>query len=131
MWKFKTIKSNNMNVEILIPILISLGAFAMIVGLRYLASREKMAMIEKGMDPGMKKSRSISPFTTLKFGLVILGFGVGLLVAYFLDAFVLPHPEFVDSTAVYFGFIGLFGGLGLMISYVAEMRYRRKNNIID
>ena len=67
-----------MNVEILIPILISLGAFAMIVGLRYLASKEKMAMIEKGMDPGMKRSRTISPFITLKFGMVILGFGVGI-----------------------------------------------------
>ena len=120
-----------MNVEILIPILITLGFFAMVFGLRYLVNRERMAMIEKGMDPGMKRSRSISPFTTLKVGMIILGFGIGMLLAYFLDAFALPHPEFVNSTAVYFGCIGLFGGLGLMVSYVLEMRYRKQHNIVD
>lgn len=121
-----------MNVEILIPILISLGAFALVFGLRYLSNREKMAMIEKGFDPGVRKNRSISPFVTLKFAMVVLGFGVGLLVAYFLDAFVLPHSEMgTDTVPVYFGMIGLFGGLGLAISYVAEMKYRKKHNIVD
>ncbi len=33
----------------LIPILVPLGVFAMIFGLRYFENKERMAMIEKGM----------------------------------------------------------------------------------
>lgn len=37
--------------EVLIPILVPLGAFAMVFGIVYLKSRENMAMIERGLNP--------------------------------------------------------------------------------
>ena len=37
--------------EVLIPITIFAGGFAMIFGIVYLKTRQNMAMIEKGMNP--------------------------------------------------------------------------------
>ena len=39
------------DVEIIVPILICLGAFAMIFGIVYLRTRENLAMLEKGFNP--------------------------------------------------------------------------------
>ena len=59
----------------LVPILISLGAFAMVFGIVYLAKRERLAMIEKGMDP---RNRKKSAPGYLKWGMLLIGAGLGL-----------------------------------------------------
>ena len=109
---------------VLIPILVPLGVFAMIYGLRYFDNKERMAMIEKGMDPGMRKKRTSRPVNTLKGGLIFIGVGVGLLLAYYFDTYVLANSG--DNPAIYFGLIGLGGGLGLVISYFFEKRDLQK-----
>ena len=105
---------------VLIPILVPLGIFAMIYGLRYFENKERMAMIEKGMDPGVRKRKPGRPTNTLKGGLIFVGVGIGLLLAYYLDSYVLRDSG--DNPAIYFGLIGLFGGIGLVISYFFEKR---------
>lgn len=103
----------------LIPIALFLGAFAMVFGIRYLANKEKMAMIERGMDPGMSKSVAApKPFLSLKFGLLLVGLGIGLIAALFVAK--LNNLTEEESVAIYFGFLGIFGGIGLIISYVIE-----------
>ncbi|HEU4573494.1 MAG TPA: DUF6249 domain-containing protein, partial [Chitinophagaceae bacterium] len=77
-------------VEMLVPILVPLGAFAMVFGIVYLRSRENMAMIEKGLNPKEYANRP-APYRNLKNGLLFLGAGLGLLVAYLLDSFVIPY----------------------------------------
>ena len=67
------------NAEILIPILVPLGAFAMVFGIIYLRTRENMAMIEKGMNP-KRYANLPAPFRSLKTGLLFLGAGIGLLL---------------------------------------------------
>ncbi len=62
-----------MNSEHLIPILITLGAFAMVFGLRYLSNKENMAMIEKGMEPIQRRRRQADPSRTLKNSLLFIG----------------------------------------------------------
>ncbi|WP_315821764.1 DUF6249 domain-containing protein [Paraflavitalea speifideaquila] len=62
-------------------LLSSLALFLMIFGIRYLRSRENMAMIEKGMDPKLNQRRP-APFMNLKWGLLLVGAGAGLLVAF-------------------------------------------------
>jgi O-antigen/teichoic acid export membrane protein len=101
------------NVVFLIPILISLGAFAMIFGLVYLGNREKMAMIEKGMNPREKVRRSAPGY--LKWGMLLIGAGVGLLLAFLIDTLMIPHE--VEPAAVYFSLIAIGGGIGLVASY--------------
>lgn len=106
------------NAEILIPILVPLGAFAMVFGIIYLKSRENMAMIEKGLNPKEFANRP-APYRNLKNGLLFLGAGIGLAVAYFLTKHVL-HDE--ENPALWFAFIAIGGGIGLIGSYKIEKK---------
>jgi hypothetical protein len=104
--------------EILIPILVPLGGMAMVFGIFYLRNRETMAMIEKGMNPKEYANRP-APYRNLKNGLLLLGAGIGLALAYFITQYVL-HDE--DNPALWFALIGIGGGLGLIGSYRIEKR---------
>ena len=111
---------------IFVPISLFLGAFAMIFGIRYLSNKEKMAIIERGIDPGVQRATP-KPFLSLKFGLLLMGLGIGLLVALFtvrgMFGREMTDSEISQSVAVYFGCIGIFGGLGLIVSYVIEKKW--------
>lgn len=113
-------------VGILIPIIIFTGAFALTFGIRYLSNKEKMAMIERGFDPGARKATP-KPFLSLKFGLLMVGLGLGLLVALFTTRGIFgPNMSEVEkgqAVAVYFGSIFIFGGLGLIVSYIIEKKW--------
>jgi hypothetical protein len=106
-------------------LLSTLALFAMIFGIRYLRNRENMAMIEKGLDPKLNVRRP-APFITLKWGLLLVGAGAGLLAAYFLDHLALNRGDRYDVdgtvTFVYFAMIAIGGGLGLISSYRIEKR---------
>ncbi|RYE36864.1 MAG: hypothetical protein EOP48_29285, partial [Sphingobacteriales bacterium] len=93
----------------LIPITMFIGAFAMVFGIRYLANKEKMAMIERGINPGVGQSAP-KPFISLKFGLLMIGLGLGLMVGLFTSR-ALDMKE-GEAVAVYFGNIFVFGGIG-------------------
>ena len=113
-----------MDAEFLIPISISLGLFAMIFGIFYIRNRERMAMIERGMDPRSYKAQP-APYQNLKWGLLLVGAGTGLLLAYFLDQYILPvnRDYSNDSRAfIYFALLGIGGGLGLIRSYSVEKK---------
>lgn len=110
---------------VLISTLISLGAFAMIFGIRYLTNKERMAMIERGMSPISPKRKTPPPLQSLKWGLVFCGAGVGLLLSFILSNYVLMTSE-QKAPAIYFALIAIFGGLGLVISYSFEKRHEDK-----
>lgn len=103
--------------EILVPTLVPLGAFAMIFGIIYLRTRENMAMIEKGMNPKQYANRP-APFRSLKSGLLFLGAGIGLFIAYMID----HNMSGDDHEAIYFSLIAIGGGLGLIGSYAVEKK---------
>ncbi|MDQ3550808.1 MAG: hypothetical protein M3413_04705 [Bacteroidota bacterium] len=103
--------------DFLVPILVPLGAFAMVFGIIYLKTRENMAMIERGMNPKAHANRP-APFRSLKTGLLFLGAGVGLLIAYFIDHYMSGR----DHEAIYFALIAIGGGIGLISSYAVEKK---------
>lgn len=111
--------------EILVPISFFLGTFAMVFGIRYLSNKEKMAMIERGIDPGISKSVP-KPYLSLKFGLLMVGLGLGLLIALLTVKNVygsnIGHAEEGQVAAIYFGFLGIFGGFGLITSFIIEKK---------
>jgi hypothetical protein len=118
--------------EILIPIIMFAGGFAMIFGIVYLRTRQNLAMIEKGMNPKEFANRP-TPYKNLKWGLLLVGAGLGLFVAYILDNFVLYHighssqgGSFVEENGanvpIYFALIAIGGGLGLISSYRIEKK---------
>jgi hypothetical protein len=112
--------------EVLVPITMFAGGFAMIFGIVYLKTRENMAMIEKGMNP-KRHANLPAPFRSLKMGLLLLGAGLGLLLAYIIDHNISsPHqPE-----PIYFSLIAIGGGLGLIGSYAMEKKeWDRSRNL--
>ena len=116
-----------MNGELLIPILVPLGFFAMIFGIVYMNKKENLAMIDKGMNPKNVEARGPEPFKNLKWGLLLVGAGLGLLVAYLLEISVASDQR--DTEALYFALIAIGGGTGLIISYLLEMKELRHNRV--
>ncbi|MBL1232126.1 MAG: hypothetical protein P1U44_01585 [Vicingaceae bacterium] len=104
-----------------IPIIISLGVFAMIVLLRRMENQEKLKMIEKGMDLNLPKKENNNTGTALKFALIAVGVGIGLLVGNVLDVYTPLKDE-----VCYFSMVFLFGGLGLFIAN-KMVENKRKN----
>jgi hypothetical protein len=104
-------------------ILVPTALFAMIFGIVYLYKRERMAMIERGMDPRRYKVQS-APYQTLKWGLLLLGAGIGLFTSVILVNTCLINMDENSKPGVFFALIAIFGGLGLIISFFAEKKSR-------
>ena len=105
--------------EMMVAILIPISFFAMVFGVVYLFKKENLAMIEKGMNPKDKMFRP-APFRSLKWGLLLLGAGLGLLIAFFVD---MNLPYRVEPVGIYFALIAMGGGLGLIGSYFVEKKH--------
>lgn len=100
---------------VMVPIVAIIGAFTMIVYLRKYENQERMAMIEKGVDPqffNLRKARNTSG--PLRASLLLIGGGIGLLMGYFLD------EAFYMEEVAYFSMLFIFGGIGLGASYLIE-----------
>src|ERR1041385_8823963 len=111
-----------MEPDFLVAILVPIAAMAMIFGIVYLHKKENLAMIEKGLNPKIHRP---APYTALKYGLLIMGSGMGLLFAYLIDL-ASAQIDGDDNPAIYFAMIAIFGGLGLIMSYRVE-----KKEILD
>ena len=103
----------------MVAILIPISFFAMVFGVVYLFKKENLAMIEKGMNPKDKMFRP-APFRSLKWGLLLLGAGMGLLIAFFID---MNLPYRIEPAGIYFALIAMGGGLGLIGSYFVEKKH--------
>lgn len=108
----------------LVPIVFFTGLFAMVFGVVYIRSRENMAMLEKGFNPRSGEKIFLQPFISLKFGLLLVGAGLGLFTAYVLDALVFSN--IINTDPLYPALIGVGGGLGLIISYFIEKKYMER-----
>ena len=101
-------------VEILVP----LGFFATIFGIVYIAvtakNKERMALIEKGQDASIFKTddKLHGRYNALKFGLLAIGVGIGLVIGNILD-----YTNVMDDEVAYFAMILLFGGFSLLLYY--------------
>ena len=108
-----------MDTGIFVAIVVPIAAMAMIFGIVYLFKKESLAMIEKGMNPKDKMFRP-APFRSLKWGLLLLGAGLGLLIAFFVD---MNLPYRIEPAGIYFALIAMGGGLGLIGSYFVEKKH--------
>jgi hypothetical protein len=126
--------------EVLVPLTMFAGGFAMIFGIVYLKTRQNLAMIEKGMNPKEFADRP-APYKNLKWAMLLIGAGLGLFLAYLLDNYVLyGATNFKDSAGhfyrdddknvpIYFALIAIGGGLGLFGSYKIEKKWYDDNKI--
>ncbi|MBS1774204.1 MAG: hypothetical protein JST82_15205 [Bacteroidetes bacterium] len=121
----------------MIPIILFICMAATIFGIYYLRNKENMALIERGINPreGHKKFGSL---TYLKYGLLMIGVGVGLFLAQLIDNMypvVRTDSEggkyIQENPAIYFSLIGICGGLGLLLSYFIEKKAMEKHTKHD
>jgi hypothetical protein len=114
-----------MEVEILgvmIPIIAIIGAIIVTIYIRKFENEERMAMIDKGIDPSLftKKTRNTSG--ALRASLLLIGSGTGLLFGYFLDY------HFDMDEVGYFSMLLILGGVGLGTAYIVEEKKIKHGN---
>lgn len=104
--------------------------------------KERLALIEKlgeKIDTSMFENKFTFPkfnsngskFGTLKFASLLLGVGLGLLVGFFITQFYVPFNDGTMYTnnirEVVFGACTmLFGGLGLLVAFIIELKLTPK-----
>lgn len=122
-----------MGPEVIVPVTMFAGGFAMVFGIVYLKTRQNLAMIEKGMNPNENPNKNRpAPYKNLKWALLLIGSGLGLFTAYILDFYVLHNNSgngfhgHDGSEAIYFSLIAIGGGLGLFGSYKMEKEWWEK-----
>jgi|SRR5690554_4648361 len=94
---------------IFVPIGFFLAIFAILYVYWTTRTKERLALIDKGMDAGIFKSQP-SKFILLKWGIFLIGASIGVISGYFLS-------KYINETVAYFSTILLFGGIGLLVAY--------------
>ncbi len=123
--------------------MITLGIYKLVE--LFVCRKERLTMIEKlgtTFNPSMIANKfsfpeqSGSKFWTLKIACLLLGVGLGLLVGFFIAQYYYGGQTINNDnrwalremTGVIYGSSALlFGGLGLLIAFLLEMGYTRKN----
>lgn len=109
-------------------IIIPVSFFALVFALMYVywatRNKERMAMIEKGVDIQQFKTKVNVPKTsylTLKLGLFFIGIALGILLGNMLDMWTT-----LTDVSAYMSMIILFGGLGLVAGHFVQSRKENK-----
>ena len=104
--------------------LVSLAAFGTIFGIAYLIivtrNRERMSMLEKGVDASFFHPNDKRSSNTLKFGMLCVGVAIGILMGNFLH-----HHQVIDRLPAYFSMTFFFGGLSLILNYIIDRKFNR------
>ncbi|MBL0043043.1 MAG: hypothetical protein IPP33_01105 [Flavobacteriales bacterium] len=102
--------------ETLIPIALFAGIFGCVYIVVTSKHRQRMAMIEKGMDLGNLSPKDLA-FRNLRNGLVLLGVGLGLFLGYLMDV-NMPQSgmdgDMGDTPLPYFIMVLLCAGAALI-----------------
>jgi len=107
-------------------ILIPFAFFALVFASLYVylitRNKERLALIERGADPTLfkQKSEAGSGYGNFKFGLFLIGIALGILAGYFLN------DAGMDEGPAFFSMIFLFGGIGLVVSFLLQGRFEKK-----
>jgi hypothetical protein len=107
-------------------ILIPFAFFALVFASLYVylttRNKERLALIEKGADPALFKQRDETGtgYSNFKFGLFLIGIALGIIAGYFLN------EAGMDEGPAFFSMIFLFGGIGLVVSFLLQGRFVKK-----
>ena len=109
---------------IVIPVTFFLLVFAIVYISVTARNRERLAMIEKGVDPKLftaeVKPVKVSGYATFKWGLFMVGLAVGLLFGAIIEQYsaLLEGPMYISMILV-------FGGLSLILAYLLKGRLEK------
>ncbi len=116
-----------MNGEFLIPIFLFGGAAWVLTVYFNSRHKERMAMIDKGVNPTDFKGKPIkewfqtNPLTSLKWGLLAVFVGIGLMIAMYL------HRYTDAEESIYLACMLISGGIALVIFYfIASRKFKQE-----
>ena len=109
--------------EVTRDLFVSLAAFAGIFGMFYVffmtRYRERMAMLERGVDPSTFASKGNSKSLTLKWGMLFVGISFGILIGH-----LLYRHDLLDEEVAFFSMIFLFGGISLILNFIIDRKLK-------
>ncbi len=117
-----------MHGDFLVPIFLFGGAAWVLVVYYNNRHKERMAMIDKGLNPADFKGASLrqwfqtNPLSSLKWGLLAAFVGIGLFVAEMLDRVYFLHES------IYFATTLVFGGIALILFYILANAKMKKED---
>ena len=108
---------------VMIPVIMIISVVVMVIYIRKYTNEERMAMIDKGVDPSnfVRSTRDTSG--ALRASLLLIGAGVGLQLGYFLDR------SFDMEEVGYFSMLFICGGVGLGAAYMIEEKKNKGRNL--
>ncbi|MGB5821877.1 MAG: DUF6249 domain-containing protein [Saonia sp.] len=90
----------------------------LIVSIIYISNthrhKERIALLESNQDPKLFDSPQ-SRLAPLKWGMLLMGAGLGFLTAFLLDNYM--FSSIADTEPIYPAMVFLFGGTGLVVYY--------------
>lgn len=106
--------------DFLVTFTIVAAIFAIIYTYFLTRHRERIAMMERGIDLSELSSKNASRWTALKLGMLFIGIAIGMLVGNILYT----HYELSDILS-FLSMTFLFGGLSLVFYFLIENKYRK------
>jgi hypothetical protein len=102
--------------EILIPLIVFGAIFGVVYVWVSARNRERMAMIDKGVDPkDFITKTKISMYAVIKWAMLLIGVGLGLFIGSLLEAYTA-----IDEEPAYIGSALFFGGIGLAVAFFIQ-----------
>lgn len=95
---------------IFVPIGFFLAIFAILYVYWTTRTKERLALVEKGMDAGIFKGET-SKYALMKWGIFLIALSVGVISGYALS-------QVMNEVASHFTTILFFGGVGLIVAHV-------------
>lgn len=107
--------NNNLNLNIMEGLFVPIAMFLMIFAILYVyyttRSRERLALVEKGVDASIFKMDPVRKRLDLvKWGIFLIALGVGVVGGYALS-------NVMNEVVAFFTSILICGGVGLMVAY--------------
>ena len=109
--------------EVLVPLIVFTAAFGMFYIWVTARHRQRMAMIEKGLATAEPPSEA-DQFRSLKFGLLGIGAGIGLLLGYLFQTYAMVNGQ--DNPVPYFVMVAICGGAALVGRHLIVRRQAGK-----
>ena len=103
---------------IFVPIGFFLALFAILYVYWTTRTKERLALIEKGLDAGIFKGEC-SLYALVKWGIFLIAIGLGVVVGFALS-------RVIDEVVAFFTAILVCGGVGLIVAYVFTSRLMKK-----
>jgi len=104
---------------IFVPLSFFLATFAILYVYWTTRTKERLALVEKGMDAGIFKGEC-SQYSLLKWGIFLIALSVGVIGGFALS-------NVINDVAAFFTMILLCGGIGLIVAFLVTQKLMNKN----